>query len=239
MSYTTSARRTVGVLASAAALAAVAPAAADAASLTFDRACQLQTQMVTATLTGFSPNASVVLASTNSYGGTIYEIVSTDASGNGTVSFPSPVPQLDAPGSRELPFQATDAVDAGITAAGAFRTSTGTFTVSGRDRPTTAKRTWTMSGFQDGRTVYGHFVHRGKLRGTYAFGVARGVCGELVARAAAIPLKFKSIRVKGKKRKAKIPTGEWRVQLDHSKRYSPSASPRMIGTLTVSGSQRT
>lgn len=225
------ARAPLGALGALALAAALLPASASAASLSFDRTCQLETQPVTATLTGFSPNVTVVLGSTNDYGGTIFEIVPTDANGNGSVTFTSPPAQLEGPGSRELPFTATDSLDPNLKATGSYRTSTGTFTISGFNKLSTARRTWQMSGFQQDRAVYAHFSFRGKVRGTYRLGVATGVCGELTTKAPAFPIRYRV--------KRRIPSGEWKVQLDHSKTFSRTALPRQVGTITVSRSQRT
>src|SRR5690606_20789118 len=115
----------------------------------------------------------------------------TDASGNATVTFTAPTTGLDGPGSRELPFTATDSLVPDLVASASVRASTGTFTVSGFNKKTTAKRTWAISGLAPDKPVYGHFKFRGKVRGTYRFGVATGACGELTAKAAAIPIKYR------------------------------------------------
>lgn len=236
-----SSSRTACTIAAAVALTAVAPAAASAASLSFDRSCQVQTGRVTATVNGFSPDSSVRLGSTNDYGSGIEEVITTDAAGNGSVTFTAPPAQLETPGFRNIPVTATDA-DPAIVATGAFKTSTGSFLVSGRDRPSLAKRTWTISGFEGGQAIYGHFVHRGKLRGTYRFGVASGDCGQLTVQAAAIPIALRATKPKGRrgsKAKVRVPAGEWTVQLDQSAAYVKTTPLRMVGTLTVSDAGRT
>jgi hypothetical protein len=79
--------------------------------------------------------------------------------------------------------------------------------------------TWRFAGFTPYEVLYGHFRHRGVTRRTYRFGPVRalGPCGALSVRAPRLPVPVSKLR-----------PGQWRLQLDHRKRYRESTRPRTI-----------
>ena len=72
-------------------------------------------------------------------------------------------------------------------------------------RPT-EQTMWRFAGFTTDRPIFGHFLLDGRLRGTYRFGVARGVCGTLRVRAPRIPVD-------------RVSAGRWTLKLDQRKRF--------------------
>jgi hypothetical protein len=85
--------------------------------------------------------------------------------------------------------------------------------VAGRPRELT---TWRFAGFVPGRPVYAHFLLDGRVRGDYRFGVARGDCGTLTARAARIP----GVRT--------LAPGRWTLKLDQRMTYRASTPGSVV-----------
>jgi hypothetical protein len=80
--------------------------------------------------------------------------------------------------------------------------------------------TWRFAGFASGRPIYAHFLLGGRSRGDYRFGVARGVCGTLTARAPRIP----GVR--------RLRPGHWTLKLDQRRSYRPS-TPGSAATFNI------
>jgi hypothetical protein len=64
--------------------------------------------------------------------------------------------------------------------------------------------------------VYAHFLLDGRVRGDYRFGVARGDCGTLTARAARIP----GVRT--------LAPGRWTLKLDQRMTYRASTPGSVV-----------
>lgn len=231
----TRAARAAATFAATAAALAVVPAVGTAATLSFDRECVPEGVKITATVTGFKPNANVLLTNSGGFS-QVYETIPTDAAGNGSLSFFPPSVGSDLPMTRAETLTATDPTDPALTAPGGFKTVTPAFSISGREQPGAKKRTWKVSGLERGKVIYAHYLFKGRYRGSYKLGTAVGPCGELTTTAPAVALKFKAKKTKGKKKpKVKVPTGDWAIQLDHSAKYSQGSLPRLRGSIFVTG----
>ena len=204
------------VLATTIGAAFVPSAGASAATLVPDQGCYVEHGAVTLHGSGFG-----ALDLVNLSGPQVFESGNADANGGFTVTSPAPLLGTIAPGSKSFTLAATDQTTQ-VTASTTINVATATFATSGGVASATAKRTWTFSGLfqRPGKPIYGHFRFGGKTRSTYRFGVPKGACGELKAKAPLIP-------------GASPTSGKWRVQIDFEKRYSPTAKPRLSNTATV------
>jgi hypothetical protein len=80
--------------------------------------------------------------------------------------------------------------------------------------------TWLFAGFTPNRVIFGHFVYKGRLRKTYRYGTARGVCGTLATKAPRFPTRPRR--------------GRWYIQFDQVKTYDHATKPRRETHVTVS-----
>jgi hypothetical protein len=204
-------RTIIGKLAASIAVLLLVPAAAaDAADLTIAGSCFSSGQRIALTGTSFTPGAAVAIA-----GDVAAATAQTDPAGTFTTQIAAPpVPDL---GPRTMTVTATDAANpANVTtlrlqvvreAFGSNRP------VAGRPREIT---TWRFAGFVPARPIYAHFLLDGRSRGDYRFGVARGDCGTLTARAARIP----GVR--------SLAPGRWTLKLDQRMTYRDSAPGSVV-----------
>jgi hypothetical protein len=88
------------------------------------------------------------------------------------------------------------------------------------EAPFTKKVSFSFSGFREGRPIYAHYLHNGKVVATQRFGTAAGPCGMLKARRLQYP--------GGHPRR-----DSYVVQFDDSKRYSQASTPRIVRTLQI------
>ena len=196
----------------------VVPPAARAGVVATDMPCYVERQPATATLTGFTPDVDVELQ-----GDQIYAAGRTDAAGGLTLSFTAPLRATAKPGSTRVVLTAKEltgpAPRPAVTAA--FRVTTLSFATTGGTRSPKAIRTWTFSGFQPGKPVYGHFRFGGRTRANHRFGVATFPCGELRRRAPAFPIR------------GRVDPGIWRVQVDQRRTYARTTTPRLATTVKI------
>ncbi len=194
------------------------PAAAGANHLATDMPCYVERQPASATLTGFTPGADVELQ-----GDQIYAAGRTDAAGALTLPFTAPLRATDQPGSDRVVLTAKELTGAArrppVTVA--FRVTTLSFATSGGTRSPKAMRTWTFSGFEPGKPVYGHFRFAGRTRANHRFGVATAPCGELRRRAPAFPIR------------GRVDPGTWRVQVDQRPTYARTTTPRLVTSVRI------
>jgi hypothetical protein len=209
----------VRLLIPAALVAALAPAAGAHASMLDLGAsrCYVAGEPVTVAGTGFTGGATVSLG-----GGVTGSGVADSA---GRVAIITKAPSVTGVGPRTVSVDATDGANPANTApAVTFRAVPellfGNYAqaINGRPRQRT---TWRFAGFQQNRPIYGHFRLRGKTRRTYRFGLARGVCGTLAARARRVPVRV-------------VRPGVWALQVDQSPRYSRRTEPRRVLTFRIS-----
>jgi len=180
------------------------PARADAADLTIRGTCFAARQRIVISGTAFTPSAPVTIA------GDVTGVAQANAAGMFTTEIEAPpVAEL---GPRVVTVTAVDRVNAANTATLRLNVVHEAFgsnrPVAGRPRAIT---TWRFAGFVPGEPIYAHFVLDGRSRGDYRFGVARGECGTLTARAARIP----GVRA--------LAPGRWTLKLDQRMTYDSNA----------------
>jgi hypothetical protein len=123
------------------------------------------------------------------------------------------------PTSSPLPIVATDPV---LGASNALRIRTAPLQFDATPKRTRPSNTVTFrfSGFEPGRAIYGHYRFDGRVRANVSMGRAGSPCGLLTARRDQIPVPEPEV-------------GLWRVQFDQRRTFSPRATPRVEGTVTV------
>jgi len=196
----------------------VLPAAAHAGIVATDLPCYVERQPGTAVLTGFTPNVDVAIE-----GDQISAAGVTDAAGALTLPFAAPRRKTSSPGSDRVVLTARERTGPAPRppVRVAFRVTSLSFATTGGTRSPKAVRTWTFSGFQPGKPIYGHFRHKGRTRANHRFGIATAPCGELRRRAPAFPVR------------GPVAPGTWRVQVDQRRFYSRSASPRLATAIRI------
>ena len=193
----------VRVVAAAAALLVsglVAPPAAHAAALTVNGTCFASGQRVPLAGTAFSPAGTVAI------GGGVTGAAQVNTAGEFATTVTAPaVTEL---GPRIVPVTAVDQANPANTATTQIKVVRQAFgsnlPVAGRPNEIT---TWRFAGFVAGKPIYAHFLLDGRVRGDHRFGVARGDCGTLTARAARIP------------GVAALQPGRWTIRLDQRMTY--------------------
>ncbi len=209
--------RRIPIVTVSAAAALAAPPAADAGTVATDMPCYVERQPGTALLTGFTPNVEVQLEGDQIVAGGI-----TDAAGSLALRFTAPLSETSRPGSERIVLTVRELTGPAPQppAKAAFRVTTLSFASRGPRSPT-AIRTWTFSGFQPGKPIYGHFRHKGRTRANHRFGVATAPCGELRRRAPAFPVR------------GRVSPGTWRVQVDQHPTYRRSTTPRLATSIRI------
>lgn len=171
---------------------------------------------LTLTGSGFTPGGQVQIA----LGG---RTQFTTANPDGTLSYPADtlglLVSLRSP--RAVPFTvtATDATQGVSNSLALFSAPLRVTLSPTRGRPTD-RGTYGLSGFTPGKAIYAHWRLRGVLKANTRFGVAKGPCGTLVR---------KRIRFDVRNPQA----GRWIVQFDHSRKFYPRISPRVVLERTV------
>src|SRR4051794_11544360 len=202
-------RTIVRILAAAVAALLLAPAGANAAQLTVTGTCFATGQRVAVSGTSFTPGAPVTIA------GDVTGAAQADAAGMFTTEIAAPpVAEL---GPRVVTVTAVDRVNPANTATlrlSVVREAFGSNRpVAGRPRAVT---TWRFAGFVPDQPIYAHFLLDGRSRGDYRFGVARGACGTLTARAPRIP----GVRA--------LAPGRWTLKLDQRMTYRDSTPGSVV-----------
>lgn len=206
--------------------AAVPTIAADAVCVrpAQERSGQQVSPPLTITGTGFGPGARVELRRGA-------RSVLATAAADGTLSAQLSVLDLltarRTPGSSRFTVVANDVGGAtgsppaqGISNEIALRAAPLAFTARPVRAKPSARVTFRLSGFAPGRIVYAHYRLRGEVRANVPFGRASNPCGLLTTRRRQIPV-------------ANPETGLWRVQFDHNRRFSATATPRLSATINV------
>ena len=199
-------------------LATLVPAAAaQAGTVTLDRPCYVESDVITATGSGFKPNSNLTLSGDGAFATAV-----ADANGNFQVPIAAPInPTIDAKASSIATYtlKVEDYNDATQNTSATYQVTNFTVDRGTASNPRT-KRSWAFAGFPGGSTIYGHFRYKGKTITNYRFGKASGPCGLLKTRARGIPV-------------ARIRTGTWTVQIDTSKLYNKDALPSLKATISV------
>ena len=213
-------RALIPIIATASAWLLVATAAADAATLTLDRACYVYVKhrpVVEVSGTGYGPGDQVSLQSNSGFGLDL----TADASGAiaGLAPAPLPPPTVKA---RRFTVRATDlspdgadsvvATASSAVAALAASHGAGAHREPGDGALAETVR-WAFSGFPAHRRIYGHYLHGGRLVAAQRFGRAKGPCGTLVAHKRGFP--------------GHPHHSSYTVQLDTHRRFSETTTPHL------------
>jgi hypothetical protein len=177
-----------------------APAATHAAAMTVTGTCFASGQQLVVSGTAFSPGGAVAI------GGGVTG--TAEANTAGEFSTTVLVPQITELGPRLVTVTALDQANPANTATMQIKVVRRAFgsnlPVAGRPDEVT---TWRFAGFAAARPIYAHFLLGGAVRGSHRFGVARGDCGTLTARAARIP------------GVGALRPGRWTIRLDQRMTY--------------------
>jgi hypothetical protein len=210
---------TAAVVASA--CAAAGAQAAAAAALSVPVACVVDTQSSGGSAmpvigAGFTPGDSIELTTDKGDG---FGTATVGAGGSFATTMAAPVLSKLGPDAEMFTLTAADQTDGVTTATATFAAANlAVATTPARARPG-RKVTFSFSGFVEGKGIYAHYMHRGKLTATKRFGKATGPCGVLKARAALYP---------GVQR-----YDSYKVQFDDARKFSASALPRYVTTLNI------
>jgi hypothetical protein len=191
------------------ALALMAPRAG-AATLTPDHPCAVAGQPVTLAGAAFTPDSAVILT------GAATGSATTDPAGAFAVTLAAP----RAPVGK-IARSTVTATDAGGATAAATVASIAQRAWS--NAPVTgvpAQRvTWRFAGFfTPARAIYAHVRFGGRTVANHRFGLPRGACGTLTARAARVPLR----------RASSLRSGVWQIKLDQARTYRASTPGRVL-----------
>jgi hypothetical protein len=206
---------------SAAALAAVAaaaavPAAAQGASIATDAPCYLAGSPMGISGTMFTPGARWTVETEQ-----LFAFGDVDPTGGWSATETAPsLGAMIGPGRKTFNLVAKEnQVEVARTQ---FSVTNLAASISPqRGRPTGTGR-WKFSGFTPGRAIYVHVRRGGKTLGNYRFGVAKGTCGELTARARRLPIKRSRIR-----------SGTYTLVFDNARTYRRTSRPQVSYTTTV------
>lgn len=191
-------------------------AGAGAATLTADQACYTEKAPMTLTGAGFGAGDQIFVQ-----GNQVFESGAAGSDGGFRVTTSAPLLGTINPGTKSFVITATDQATQ-VSAPVTVRVATFTFSTSLGFASATAQRTWKFSGLfqKPGKPIYGHFRFKGKTYSNHRFGVPKGPCGTLTARAPLIP-------------GATPRPGTWTVQIDFAKTYKATTKPRLRNTATV------
>ena len=206
------------------ALCAAAPSFSSAATVKADRACYFPGQAGRITGTGYTPNGEVALGFTimPSMGRPRSSTLLVTADGFGNIDL-----RVNTPSITPLEFQANvflSATDQEQAKQGPPPPVTAQWLISVRNvfvppwelgtaNPRKPARVF-ATGFTTatGRTLYAHYVLRGRLRETVAIGRLKGPCGDLTR------------RIKRQFPFRPVPAGFYLIKFDGTRRY-PNKSP--------------
>jgi len=199
--------------------AAVA-APASAATLAVSAPCYVnvistKAAPIDVTGTGYTPGDTIAVQGQAVFG-------TTTAGADGTINLITggPILPFSGPGSKSFALTSQDQTSgSGVLA----QTSVTMANFSVDTRPSVAKPsrrvTWRFSGFTPGRSIYVHYLHRGKVVNRMRFGRAHGPCGTLKARDRFYPGGHPH-------------SSRYRVVFDQVKGYTKRARPRLSNTLS-------
>lgn len=192
------------------------PAGAQAAVVSTDRPCYIESQPMVIGGSGFAPGSNVTVDTEQ-----VFAAGLADPAGAFTFTTETaPIVPTIVPDQKK--FTLTAKQDGVPVAAVDFQVANFAFSVTpSRARPTSKVR-YRFSGFPQGKYVYVHVRRAGKTIGTKRLGKALGPCGRLSTRARFMPV-----------RGGKVRNGTYTYQFDTSRRYSSKAVPRMRGTVSI------
>lgn len=198
--------RTIGLACAAAAVACAVPTGASAATLTSNKPCYLEGESATLAGEGYAANVPVSFAFDGSPAGQ----QPSDAAGRVFAGFTAPT-SIGSVSVREYTVTASDeAGNAGSTSLAVTKRELDVRPSSGSPR---RRVRFSVRGMVPGRTLYAHYVLRGRERARVRLGRAAGPCGTLVKRTRYFPRRT-------------VPRGNWTIQVDHRRRWSRRTTPR-------------
>jgi hypothetical protein len=179
---------------------------------------------VTVVGTGWTPGDEIELTSADHR---LFADVTAAADGSIAASIPGASLHTSGPGvlnetltGTDEGNDTTDAPANGDTATTSVQITNLAFSVSPQKARFTKPVTFSFSGFTEGKEIYAHYLHRGKVVASQKFGHATGACGLLKKKALQYPgghPKFKS----------------YTVQFDNLAHYNKSATPRFVSQLSI------
>jgi hypothetical protein len=165
--------------------------------------------------TGFTAGDSISLTA-----GSADNDATAGTDGAFATAVPAPTLATTGPGERRFTLVAEDETNGTTRAMTSFWVANLAFGTSHAAGKPVRRVTFSFSGFKSGKTIYGHYVH-GRHVITERFGRATGPCGLLKARGQLFP---------GGHPKH----GDYKVQMDQSRRYSNKSLPRVDSSITIS-----
>jgi hypothetical protein len=93
---------------------------------------------------------------------------------------------------------------------------------AGKEPNPRKRRTWRFVGIRGAGALYGHFLFNGKVVYSHRFGMPKGACGRLSARAPGLPVP-----------KSKFRAGEWTVQFDRNRLYLANRPDSVTQQMTL------
>ena len=200
--------------------ASVSSAATPGAAIHVDRACYVRTgkapPSMTITGTGFEPGEQVTITDARN---SLDATTTADATGAISASVVGPSLVLAKPGQVRDAIIATDRTAAGSTIVARTTTHVSILgaghgqTRSERGlRALTERTQWVFSGWPVNRSIYVHYLVKGRAVARQSFGRPPGPCGVLHTIRRLFP---------------KTPhVASYKTQIDTDKRYSPKTNPR-------------
>jgi hypothetical protein len=188
------------------------PAGAQAATLSVQQTCFVSGADARVVGTGYTPGALVRLEGTDLSGS-----ATADAAGN----IDTTVRPYLTGGNRVTPktFTLTASEGGAPLASVSFPVVGDLFMVDANlNGPPSSTVRWRFAGFQPGKPVYGHYRFGGRTIRNYRFGVAKGPCGTLTARARRLP--------------TKVRYGTWKLKFDSRRSYS-AKEPGRLGEMRI------
>ncbi len=192
-------------------VAAGAPAAAQAASLTAPGACLPNNEILPWVGSGFTPQSTVKLT-----GMELDRSAFPDATGAFQTTLLTPNNTTYTP--RTYTVTATNEANPAETASVAVQVVKFGVSAPLNGKPSDTA-VWRFAGFTAGKPLYGHFRYHGQTIRNYRFGTAKGACGTLKTRAKRLP--------------ARSRRGTWTLQVDQAKSYSAKTRPSFRTSFTI------
>jgi len=210
----------VSIAAGALVVPAAAAAQASAATLAVSAPCYVNVNSakgapIDITGTGYTPGDMIAVQGTAVFG-------TTTAGADGSINLVTTGPILGfiTPGTGSFTLTSSDETSG---AGNLAQTAVTVTNFSVDTQPSVAKPsrrvTWRFSGFKPGRSIYVHYLRKGKVLARMAFGRAHGPCGTLKARDRFYPGGHPH-------------HSRYQVVFDQVKRYTKRARPRISTTLS-------
>ena len=205
--------------------AGAAAGQASAATITVTRPCYVNVNPdkgapITVLGRGFAPGDKIEVETAG--GTSVFTSVTADHIGSFRAVTSGPLLLSAGPGTRTFALRANDSTS-GV--ANLARTTVTMANLAVDTKPVLARPTqkvlWHFSGFQPGRTIWVHYLHKATVVNRMRFGTARGPCGTLKTRALFYPGGHPTLR-------------RYSVVFDQLKRYTTSSRPRILTTLSFS-----